>query len=138
MPVMVQTPVTPRFSTLLGRACRLHCPVCGSGHLFRHWTKIVQRCPRCGYPFERIEGQFIGAVGMNTILTFGALLITLVIGLVLTAPDVRVAPILIVSVSIALLMPIFLYPYSKTIWTAIDLRMRPLEPGETPGLDDAT
>jgi uncharacterized protein (DUF983 family) len=134
---MVATP-TPAFGTLLWRACRLRCPVCGTGHLFRHWTKIVDRCPHCGYLFERVEGQFIGAVGMNTIITFGALLITLVVGLVLTAPDVRVTPILAISVAIAVLFPIILYPFSKTIWTAVDLRMRPLEPGETPGLDDAS
>ena len=34
------------------------------------------------------------------------------------------------TVSIALVTPIAFFPTSKTLWTAIDLRMRPLQPDE--------
>jgi hypothetical protein len=33
-------------------------------------------------------------------------------------------------------VPVFYYPISKTLWTAIDLLMRPLEPGEVRDPDD--
>lgn len=131
----VTVPTTPGIPTLFGRALVLHCPVCGQNKLFRHWTKMVERCPRCDYPFERVEGQFIGAVGMNTIITFGVLLITLVVGFVLTAPDIAVGTLVVIGLAEAILLPIFLYPFSKTVWTAIDLAMRPLEAGEVRGLD---
>ena len=95
---------------------------------------MVERCPRCGFLFERSEGQFIGAIGMNTIVTFGALLITIVVGFIITSPDIAVVPLLVAGLSVAALLPIFFYPFSKTTWTAVDLTMTPLEPGEAPRL----
>lgn len=125
---------TPSFGALFGRAILLRCPVCGQGRLFRRWVKMVDRCPRCGFRFERREGQFIGAVGVNTIAVFGLLLIALVVGFIATAPDIAVGPLLVVGLVIALLGPVVFYPFSKTLWTAIDLVMSPLEEEEAPGL----
>jgi uncharacterized protein (DUF983 family) len=130
----VATPPTPPFWRMLVRACRLRCCVCGSGHLFRRYTRMVERCPRCGFLFERSEGQFIGAVGINTIVTFGALLIALVVGFIVTAPDIATVPLLSIGLTIAAVLPVLFYPFSKTIWTAVDLAMAPLEPGEAPAL----
>ena len=39
---------------------------------------MVEDCPTCGLHFERVEGHWIGAIGINTIVSFGALLITIV------------------------------------------------------------
>ncbi len=93
---------------------------------------MVERCPSCGYLFERSEGQFVGAVGMNTIITFGLLLIVLLVGFITTSPNVPAVRLAAIAVGLSVLVPIFLYPFSKTTWTAIDLKMTPLEPGEAP------
>jgi uncharacterized protein (DUF983 family) len=130
----IPAPPTPGFWTMTRRACTLRCCVCGSGKLFRHWTRMVERCPRCGYLFERADGQFIGAVGMNTIITFGLLLITLVVGFVVTSPDIAVMPLVVVALGVGVFVPVIVFPFSKTTWTAIDLMMTPLEPGEAPWL----
>lgn len=130
----VPAPPTPGFWKMTGRACTLRCCVCGSGNLFRRWTQMVERCPRCGYLFERAEGQFIGAVGMNTIITFGVLLITLVIGFIVTADDIAVVPLVLIALAVGVIVPVIIFPFSKTTWTAIDLMMTPLEPGEAPWL----
>jgi len=129
---------TPGFWKMAGRAALLRWPVCGSGGLCRRCTRMVERCPRCGFLFERFEGQMIGAIAMNTILTFGLLLITLVLGFVLTAPDFAVVPVLVASLAVAGLFPVLFYPFSQTSWTAIDLLMTPLEPGEAPRLTGAS
>ena len=91
---------------------------------------MVERCPGCGYLFERSEGQFIGAVGVNTTITFAILLVVLVAGFIVTAPDIAAVPLALIGLGIAVIAPIILYPFSKTTWTAIDLAMTPLEPGE--------
>ena len=130
----VPAPPTPGIGTMVWRACRLQCCVCGQGRLFRHWTKLVDRCPRCGYLFERAEGQYIGAVGMNTVLTFGLLLVTLVVGFVATSPHTPAVALSLVGLGVAVVFPVIFYPFSKTTWTAIDLAMTPLEPGEAPTL----
>ena len=123
---------TPGILVMVGRACTRRCCVCGSGKLFRRWTQMVERCPSCGYLFERAEGQFIGAVGMNTIITFGLLLVVLVVGFITTSPNTPATELAIIGVAVSVIAPIVLYPFSKTIWTAIDLAMTPLEPGEAP------
>jgi uncharacterized protein (DUF983 family) len=115
---------------MLARGCLKRCPVCGHGHLFRRWFTMIERCPRCGLRFERIEGHWTGDLGINTIVSFGALLLTLFIGIFATYPDIPAAPLLIAAVSVAALVPVGFFPFSKTIWLAFDLMMRPLEPSE--------
>jgi uncharacterized protein (DUF983 family) len=107
-----------------------HCPVCGQGHLFRRWFRMLERCPRCGLRFDRIDGQQSGDIGVNTIVSFGVLLIVLLGGVLLTWPEPPFVAITVAAVGVAVLMPIFFMPFSKTVWLAADLLMRPLEPGE--------
>lgn len=51
-------------------------------------------------------------------------------GFVLTYPELPLLPLVSTAVATAVLFPIVFYPFSKTLWTAIDLRMRPPESGE--------
>lgn len=123
----------PSTTTMLLRAFSKHCPVCGQGHLFRRWFTLIERCPRCGLRFERIEGHWTGDLGINTIVSFGALLVTLFVGIFATYPDIPAGPLLVAAIGVAAIVPIVFFPFSKTIWLALDLMMRPLEPGEVTG-----
>jgi len=104
--------------------------MCGSGHVFRRGYLIRERCPRCGFWFERVEGHFIGAIAMNTIAAFGLMFSAIVVGIVLTYPDVPFVPVATAAVAIALVIPLAFLPASRTLWTAVDLWMRPAEPDE--------
>ncbi len=112
------------------RGCRKHCAVCNSGGLFTRWFTLAERCPRCNLRFERIEGHWTGDLGINTIVSFGTLLIALIAGFLLSWPNAPGIELFIVAISIAGLVPLAFFPFSKTIWLAIDLIFRPLEPGE--------
>jgi len=112
------------------RGCRKHCAVCNSGKLFTRWFTLAERCPRCNLRFERIEGHWTGDLGINTIVSFGTLLIALIVGFLLSWPEAPGIALFIVAISIAGLMPLAFFPFSKTIWLALDLIFRPLEPGE--------
>jgi len=114
----------------MGRGLTGRCPVCGQGHLFRHWFRMIERCPRCGLRFERTEGHWTGDLGINTIVSFGALLVTLLGGFLLTYPDVPAAGLLLACLTVAIIVPILFFPLSKTIWLAIDLRFRPASADE--------
>jgi uncharacterized protein (DUF983 family) len=131
---MTDAPTTPSWGKLIGRALLAHCPVCGQRKIFTRWLKMAERCPRCGFVFERQEGHFIGAVGLNTVITAAALIASIIVGLVLSSPDLAVVPVLIVALSIAILLPIIIHPMCRMLWTAIHLMMQPLEPGEAPWL----
>ncbi|MFV0525428.1 MAG: DUF983 domain-containing protein [Acidimicrobiales bacterium] len=125
----------PGVGRMLWRGATRRCPYCGSGHLFRRWVDMVEDCPRCGLHFERIEGHWIGAIGMNTIFSFGILLIATVIGVIIFLPDIPVVPLVLVNVAIAVFVPVLIHPFSRTFWTAVDLGMTPAKPEDFPDPD---
>ncbi|MEY4130875.1 MAG: hypothetical protein RLZZ31_999 [Actinomycetota bacterium] len=87
-------------------------------------------CPRCNLRFERIEGHWTGDLGINTIVSFGLLLVVLFVGTFAFWPSPPIIGMIIAAVAVAALVPLLFYPFSKTIWLALDLMMRPLEPNE--------
>ena len=110
----------PSRARMLSRGITKRCARCGSGHLFRRWFTMVRDCPRCGLHFEREPGYWTGALAINLILVGGVFVVAFVIILALTIPDVPVAPILAVLVPLAVIGPMFAYPFSKTVWVAVD------------------
>jgi len=76
---------------------------------------------------------------LNTIVTFGSILVSILVGIWVLWPDVDVVRLGISPLVIAVLMPPLIHPSAKTLWVAIDLMMHPLEPGEAVGdLDRST
>jgi uncharacterized protein (DUF983 family) len=120
----------PRRPELLGRGLRRRCPLCGSGHLFRLWVAMVDRCPRCDLRFERVEGHWIGAIGLNTVVSFAVLLVVVAGGTALTVPDIPAIPLTSAALATAVIVPVAFQPVSRTLWTAIDLAVRPVEADE--------
>lgn len=125
------TGATPMRTLARGLARR--CPNCGQRGLFSRWFTLVERCPRCQLRFERIEGHWMGSLGLNTIVSFTVLFVVLVIGLTLSYPEFHMGPLVAASVTTAVVVPLAFFPSSRTLWTAIDILMRPLEPGEASG-----
>jgi uncharacterized protein (DUF983 family) len=115
---------------MIGRALLRRCPRCGGKGWFRGWFGKDERCRTCGYRYERQPGFLLGAVTMNTIVTFGLLAVVLVVGTILSYPDIAVVPMLAASAAVAILVPIVFYPFSYAIWAAVDLAMRPLDAAE--------
>jgi uncharacterized protein (DUF983 family) len=114
------TEYAPSRAATLWRGFTLRCPRCGSGHLFKHYFTMVEDCPRCGLHFERESGYFAGALAINIIAVGGLFAIVFVALLAVTIPDVPVVELLIVLIPIAGFGPIVFYPFSKTIWVAVD------------------
>ena len=115
---------------LLLRALRRRCPQCGSNGYFASWFKLNERCPRCGLATERVVGHFVGAVGFNTIFTFGVLLAVLLATTGLTYPNVQAVPLVAACLATAVVVPTLFWPYSQTLWTAFDLALRPATESE--------
>ena len=121
-------PLTP--SRVVWRGLRRRCPLCASPEIFTSWFTLRPRCPRCNYPTNRLDDQWIGALGMNTIVSFTLLLGAIVVGFVVTYPDPPVATLMAIAVTIAVIVPIAFYPISKSLWSAIDMAMRPPDPDD--------
>ncbi len=126
--VRVGSPPTKR--TLTWRGFRKRCSACGERDIWAGWGRPVERCPRCGLAFERIEGHFVGAVGLNTCVSFVVMFVVLIVSMILTAPEFDLRILLPVNVGAALGMATWFMPISKTLWTSFDIMMRPLQPDE--------
>ena len=131
--VVVETRETPTNGRLFWRGLTRACGVCGQRGLTRRFIALSETCPRCGFRFERHPGHFLGAVIMSTILTFGLILISVLVGVWALWPDVDALRLSIVPLAIAVIVPVVTHPTCKTLWVAIDLMMRPLDPGEAVG-----
>jgi uncharacterized protein (DUF983 family) len=115
---------------MLARGLLRRCPLCGGGGLFRSFFLVRERCPRCNFPIHREEGHWIGAIGMNTVVSFGSLLVTLLVVFVLTWEDRSGAAVFVPAFAVALVVPVVFFGPSQTLWSAVDLWMRPLEPAD--------
>ena len=105
--------------------------------MFRQWVRMAPRCPTCGLVFARVPGQWLGSWFLNITLVQTVVVLILILGVGFTWPD---PPMLLVSVCAgvaALVVPFVFFPWSRTLWLAIDLAMRPLDfdDGVAPGFE---
>ena len=129
----------PTVGTLLRRGFAKHCPRCGAGHLYRGWFKMKDRCPVCGYRFEREPGFFVGAYFINFAVTEGLLFARDDRLHLLEERQQRGRPRPCRSPSAwcsPSWRPVVFYPFSRTIWSAIDLAMTPMELDEIVAAED--
>lgn len=122
------TPARPGVGRMLGRALRRRCPRCGQGKLFRRWFSIADSCPRCGLRFEREEGAFLGSLALNYAVTGLTLIALLVLWMIVSYPDLDARVALVGAFAILAVVPLLFYPFSKTLWAAIDVLLHRMDP----------
>jgi uncharacterized protein (DUF983 family) len=122
-----------RFFTLLSRALRLRCPLCGQGRLFRSWLVMHKECPHCGVPFEREPGFFLGSIYINYGLT--SLIVVIVYPVLLFSGTFSKTPLLIGSLAFVVVFPVLLFPWARSLWLGFDQWHDPREGevGTNPG-----
>lgn len=89
---------------------------------------MAERCPTCGLRFAREEGHWVGAMIVNIAVAEAVFVVVLVAVVAATAPDVPVLPLTLTLVVVNAVVPVAFYPWSKTIWVAIDLLMHRVDP----------
>ena len=118
----------PSVYRRLSWALGLRCPNCGQRKIFRQWFRMEKQCPNCRLVFERMPGYWLGAMIFNFAYTATAFLLMLVIGMIATWPDVPWTPLTYTGLAIGGLVPAIAFPWSRTVFAAIELAMRPPEP----------
>jgi uncharacterized protein (DUF983 family) len=87
---------------------------------------MLPRCPNCGLEFERGESDyFYGALMLNFVAAELVPLIVFVVSLIVTWPDPPWNLLMVVTVILAILSPVLLYPTTRALWLAVDLMFRP-------------
>ena len=119
--------------TIVWRGLWRRCGRCGAKGIFRSYFQLEERCPRCGYKFEREEGFFTGVYLINYGITAILLVIEIFAFLIVAVAsngDVALWPWLLGGAAIAVFTPLLVYPVAKSTWAAVDLAARPLDPVE--------
>ena len=119
-PKTMSKPAESKLVTLL-RGATGSCPACGFRRIFKTGMRLQLKCPSCEISFDRSPGHWVGAVGINTIISMFALLVTIVLSTLLLWPDLKVLPMLLPALIVGFVSPVVFYPISQTLWTAIDL-----------------
>jgi uncharacterized protein (DUF983 family) len=110
----------------LRRALSRRCPYCGGAGIFAGYFALRETCPTCGVRFEREEGYFLGGYALNLVVSelLGlGLALFLIFGTALRDADLLWQEAIAVVLAVA--FPILLFPYSRTVWMAMDLSFHP-------------
>ena len=98
-----------------------------------------ERCAVCGFVFKRGNpAYFSGAIFINYLLGAGASLAALLVFIVATWPNVPWNVLAWAGPIGAVMIILLLYPVSKMILLAVDVRMRPITEDELVGHKRAT
>ncbi len=108
------------------RALRRRCPRCGGGDIFSSWFRMREECPTCGLHFVRGEdGYTLGALWFNLIAAEAVTTTTMLTTLIVTWPDVPWGLLQVTGPLEAVTMPLLFFPFSRTLFLAFDLWLRP-------------
>ncbi len=107
------------------RALRLRCPHCGGGPIFTSWSRLVPACPVCGLGLEREQGYWVGAYFFN-LMAMETVFAVWVVGFLLASwPDPPWTLFQVVTIVLMVIVPVVFFPFSKTLFLAFDLLVRP-------------
>ena len=81
--------------------------------------------PELRASLRREEGYWVSAIIVNTAVTEALFGVLFVGGIFVTAPDVQWLPLLVIGGVATLVVPVLFFPFSKTLWVALDLYFNP-------------
>jgi uncharacterized protein (DUF983 family) len=111
---------------LIANAVRRRCPRCGAAGVWRSFMSMRPECPNCGLRFDRGESDyFYGSYLLNFVAAELVAVAVFVAGLLATWPSPPWNLLTAVTVGMAMIAPILLYPTTKALWLALDLMFRP-------------
>jgi uncharacterized protein (DUF983 family) len=126
----LELPSLGRTLRLFGRAFLLRCPNCGKGPVLQHWFKLRVKCGTCGLRLQRGEhDSFTGS--MFILFTLVGLVGYLILAVTLAATETTPWDLLQYGLpALAVVLLLVLFPFSKLLWLAFDLTLRPVTPEE--------
>ena len=115
-----------QVARLTGRALRLRCPNCGRGPVLEHWLRMRVRCGACGLRLQRGEHDNVMGPVMFSFTIAGVLLFVTLAAMLVTLREVPWDAIQYGGPVAMVVLLLLLYPFSRLIWLAFDLMLRPV------------
>ena len=126
----LELPSVGRTLRLFGRAFLLRCPNCGAGPVLRNWMNLRVKCGTCHLRLQRGEHDTImGSVFI--LFTLIGLFSYAILTVTLLATRATPWDLLEYGLPALVLVELFVFfPFSKLLWLAFDLMLRPVTPQE--------
>lgn len=113
------------------RALRLRCPHCGGRPIFVTWIRMLPTCPVCGLNLERGErGYWLGAYFFSLVAVEITFTVWIVGAIIATWPAPPWHAIHLATIALMIVVPVAFFPFSKTLFLAFDLLLRPPTPDD--------
>lgn len=110
---------------------RQQCSECGQGRIFRGSLRMNDRCPVCGYRFEREPGYFTGAMYFSYALGIPLIAAGMLLGKLLIVPTWPLHWILVATwVAFLPLVPA-VFRYSRVLFIHFDRYFDPDGSGDS-------
>ena len=128
-----QPGMTDLFRFVVRLLC-LRCPHCGKGPVLTMRGSIRPSCRHCGLRFERTDDNYFGgAVFFGLLIGEAMVVLLLVTTMFITWPNVPWDGIQWGGAAGLILIAPALIPFSRVLWLAIDVLVRPVVPEELTG-----
>ncbi len=114
---------------MVWRSLRRRCPRCAA-KAFESWFVMETHCDQCGLEYEREPGYWVGAIIINTTVTFVTFIGLFLFLVLMTWPNVPWGTVMVATIVVNVALPVAFYPISKAVWLALELSWHPLEPEE--------
>jgi uncharacterized protein (DUF983 family) len=126
----LELPSLGRTLRLFGRAFLLRCPHCGRGPVLEHLLKLRVKCGNCGLRLQRGEhDSFTGS--MFILFTLVGLVSYAILAITMMVSEATPWDLLENGLPILVLVELLVFfPFSKLLWLAFDLMLRPVTPEE--------
>jgi uncharacterized protein (DUF983 family) len=127
----LELPTFGRAFAIARRVLRLRCPHCGAGAVLASWAAVRDRCSGCGLRFKRSDDNyFSGAMYFGLIMGETIFVVSLLVTMVITWPDVPWDALSYIAPIGMLLLMVLLIPFAKVVWLGVDILMRPVTAAE--------
>ena len=101
-------------------------PRCGARGILASWFRLRDHCPVCALDLDRNEsGYQVGSYLVAIVAIFGSFGALLLVVLIATWPDPPWVALQWGGIAMMLVAPVLVYPFTKTLYLALDLTLRP-------------
>jgi uncharacterized protein (DUF983 family) len=99
--------------------------------MLKSWFRMIDRCPTCGIRIEREGNDYMaGSLLFNIVLAEMVFAVAFIAYLFVTWPHPNWNMLEIAAPVGMAIAPFVLFPFSKLVWLAADLALRPADPRE--------
>lgn len=115
----MDVPPKPSLADALRRGLVFKCPQCGRSSMWRGWFRPPSHCDECGRLHDREDGYWFNSTIINYGLT-GLIGLAIFFGFVNRLDISLIWRVVLIDV-IILLLTLFLNPFVRAWWVAIDV-----------------